>query len=367
MPRHKNEKVKRRYLGWLRGAKGYAEPTIDAIERAIHMFDESTGHKCYKTFSARQAKSFKSWMEDGSTNGKPVSKTTMYHTLRHVSGFFSWLASQSGYKSKVSLDAVSYLSLDRRSVRDVLSSRPRRFPSLDQIRQLVQSIDVRNELDKRDQALIAFMMLTGIRYQALCTLSLACFDEEQLVVQQESRLGVHTKGGKAITTWLLPLDKSFVGIVREWVHYLKSGKRFGPTDPLFPRTRVAQGGDNFGFRAHGVEPVFWKGGNSIREILQARFEAAGLPYFPPHSFRHAACQVALKWARTPEEFKALSQNFGHEHVLTTLRSYGNLDSSRVADVISRMRFSENKESETNGIAREDIQSALKTLQMAVDK
>lgn len=354
MARHQNEKAKRRYFDWLRGAKGYAESTIDAIERAVHMFEESTGHKCFKTFSERQASGFKAWMETGSKRGKSVSKTTMYGTLRHVNSFFSWLATQSGYKSKISLDAVSYLTLDRRSVREVLSPRPKRFPSLDQVRQLVQSIDVRNEIDQRDRAVIAFMMLTGIRYEALCTLSLACLDIERLVVQQEPRLGVHTKGGKAITTWLLPMDRSFVEIVKEWIKFLRTTKRFGPTDPLFPRTKVVQGGENLGFRADGVEPQFWRGGDSVREILRDRFQAAGLPYFSPHSFRHAACQVALMWARTPEEFKALSQNFGHEHVLTTLRTYGTLPLDRVAEVISRMTFEEKKESQNGTVSVDDI-------------
>ncbi len=186
-------------------------------------------------------------------------------------------------------------------------------------------------MDRRDRALIAFLLLTGIRYKAACSLSLSCSDAERLVVYQDPRQGEKT--GKMITSRLLRFDNRLVEEVRGWARHLTTERHFGPSDPLFPRTRVSQASDGFAFVADDVEPDFWSGGNSIREILKSRSEAAGLPYFNPHSYRHAACQLGLKAARTPEEFKVLSQNFGHEAVTTTLRSYGTLDQDRVAEVI----------------------------------
>lgn len=37
----KNEKVKRRYFKLMKMAKGYSETTVVAVERAIHLFEES--------------------------------------------------------------------------------------------------------------------------------------------------------------------------------------------------------------------------------------------------------------------------------------------------------------------------------------
>lgn len=351
-----NEKVKRRYFRWLREAKGYSEQTVVAIERAIHLFEESTGYKDFKSFSERQATGFKNWLGDRRHNGKPLSNTTKYHTLRHATAFFSWLSTQSGFRSRISLDSVSYLSLDRRTVHEALSVRPRKYPSLEQVKSLVESIDVNTDIDRRDQALIAFMLLTGIRYTAICTLSLGCFDVERLVVFQDPRMGVQTKGGKAITTHILKFDTDLVKKVVKWARYLVEELKFGPCDPLFPKTLVAQTEDGFVFEVRGLAREFWSGGNSIREILRRRSEQAGLPYFNPHSFRHAACQLALRLCRTPEEFKALSQNFGHEQVTTTLRSYGNLDDQRIGDVISKIDFSGKKKSSGNTVRLEDIQA-----------
>ena len=59
--------------------------------------------------------------------------------------------------------------------------------------------------------------------------------------------------------------------------------------------------------------------------------------FNPHSFRHALALLAERKCRTPEEFKAWSQNLGHESVLTTFSSYGTLLEHRQADVIKSLK------------------------------
>src|SRR5262249_51360948 len=63
------------------------------------------------------------------------------------------------------------------------------------------------------------------------------------------------------------------------------------------------------------------------------FEQAGLPYFNPHSFRKTLALLGQRLCRTPEDFKAWSQNLGHEEVLTTFASYGEVAASRQAAII----------------------------------
>jgi len=48
----------------------------------------------------------------------------------------------------------------------------------------------------------------------------------------------------------------------------------------------------------------------------------GLQYFNPHSFRNTLVRLGQDLCKSPEEFKAWSQNLGHEKVLTTFVSYG---------------------------------------------
>jgi hypothetical protein len=43
---------------------------------------------------------------------------------------------------------------------------------------------------------------------------------------------------------------------------------------------------------------------------------------------------------SPEEFKAWSQNLGHEHVLTTFTSYGAVSGNRQREILERLRSSD---------------------------
>jgi integrase/recombinase XerD len=58
----------------------------------------------------------------------------------------------------------------------------------------------------------------------------------------------------------------------------------------------------------------------MRTILKEVFAAAGLPYFNPHSFRKTLALLGGQVCKSPEEYKAWSQNLVHEHVLTMFSS-----------------------------------------------
>ena len=73
---------------------------------------------------------------------------------------------------------------------------------------------------------------------------------------------------------------------------------WGPDDPLFPKTSIAVGPDLV-FVQSGVDRGAWRSGIPIRKILEEACKAAGLPYFNPHSFRHAVARLGLERARTP--------------------------------------------------------------------
>ncbi len=60
---------------------------------------------------------------------------------------------------------------------------------------------------------------------------------------------------------------------------------------------------------------------------------AGLPYFNPHSFRRTLVRLGETVCQSPEEFKAWSQNLGHEQVLTTFCSYGAVADRRQGEII----------------------------------
>ena len=62
----------------------------------------------------------------------------------------------------------------------------------------------------------------------------------------------------------------------------------------------------------------------MRKIVRKAYEAAGIPNYGPHAFRHMLARHAAKHCTSVAELVATSQNLGHTDVLTTLRSYGQI-------------------------------------------
>lgn len=115
----------------------------------------------------------------------------------------------------------------------------------------------------------------------------------------------------------MPVDDELEKIVTGWITWLREKRLFGEDDPVFPRTAVGHD-ENDNFENQGIEPEFWANASPIRSIFRRAFEDAGLEYFSPHTFRHTLAHYCQRHCRDPEMLKALSQNFGHEEVLTTL-------------------------------------------------
>ena len=337
--RSKNERLKRGYFNCLRQAKGYSEPTIVAHERALARWEEFTEFEDLGRYTANKAIAFKKHLECPNKQGKILSAGSRYHCLQCLQSFFEWLGLQPGYKSKITSDAISYLALDLRTVNAVTSPGNPRVPSLEYVKRLTESIDAQDEIGLRDRALISFLLLSGMRDMAVATLPLGFFDKDRLEVRQDYLRGVNTKFGKTFTSYLLVFDDTLLTYILEWVDHLISKRLFANSDPLFPRTQVDQGSNSLCYQATKVEPIFWCGTGSIRRILRERAEAAGLEYYKPHAFRHAHVHLALPFADTAERVKAISKNLGHEHVATTLTTYGDIEPYRVGEVIRGMNFS----------------------------
>jgi integrase len=67
-------------------------------------------------------------------------------------------------------------------------------------------------------------------------------------------------------------------------------KLWGNDDPLFPATKVAVTGQRR-FQAVGIKRKHWGNATAIRKIFREAFQAAGLPYFNPHSLRNSLVQL----------------------------------------------------------------------------
>lgn len=334
----KNAKAVRIYIEYLRNAKRRSESTITAVERALTTFEQGIKGADFADFNRRIAMTFTEWLEEEGRTGSGTSAKQMYSVLRHVRAFLLWLAFRPGYKSRIAVDDIEYLSMDRQKLQEARATNLVDWPSKEHVLKLVDSIEGQSELAMRDRALISLLFLSGMRDSAVASLPLGCFDPEKLEIHQSPAMGVHTKFGKDMVTHLFVFDDRLSTLVLDWYNYLKDQKLFSSRDPLFPRNKVVRNSETGAFESVVVERAFWQGAGPIRDIVRRRSEAAGLPYYKPHAFRHATAQLAAKQCASLEELRVVSQNLGHENVGTTLTSYGKVSPGRVREVMSTVDF-----------------------------
>jgi integrase/recombinase XerD len=335
MPTHHpdNERIKRQYFAFLKEAKRQSEDSVDAVAKALARFEADTHHRDFRAFHFEQAVAFKRRLadRDSQVTGAKLSKATLNSTLAYLKRFFQWLAQQPGYKSRLNYSDAEYFNLSEKDTRVAMARRERPAPTLEQIRHVIATMPTDTEIGRRNRALVAFALLTGARDGALATLRLKHLDLAAGSVYQDAR-DVATKFSKSFTTYFFPVGAEVVKIVEDWVTYLRQQKLWGNDDPLFPATRIELG-ETRHFEATGIDRKSWSTASPIRAIFKQAFEAAGLPYFNPHSFRRTLVQLGETKCQTPEQFKAWSQNLGHEGVLTTFFSYGSVALRRQGELI----------------------------------
>ncbi|MBL4694551.1 tyrosine-type recombinase/integrase [Candidatus Gracilibacteria bacterium] len=361
-----NEVMKKQFLIYLKEVKGFSQDSLNAYERAVLLWQECTENKDFTTFGKQQARNFKSWIKNRTNRkGECLSLTYIYNVLRRLKGFFDWLSMQPNYKSKISQIVIEHLSLSKKETRIAIQPNKREIPSIEEVIKVIEAIQIKNDVDKRDRALICFTLLTGARISAIISLPILAFDIDTLTVDQNPKNGVKTKFSKRIVTTFFPIDyapalKHFL----EWYTYLKQVKGFNGKEPIFPMSRVENGNQNINYYNTGeVDPSFWQNSGSARSIFQKRFLDADVPYYHPHTFRHLVVKEFAKTRLTEEEKKAISQNLGHENTGTTFGSYGygHIQEDRQIDIIKNIKVGDKEIEGKLQFSQADIQALAKAI------
>ena len=190
MGRHhpKNERIKRQYLGYLEEAKRMSPKSADQVAAAIAVFEVSTGYRDFAQFHVEQARCFKRQLieVDAKTN-RPLAKATVYSRLMALKGFFHWLAGQPRYRSRISYSDADYFNPSANDGRIATARRDRPVPTLEQIRYMLSTMATGTSIERRDRALVAFVLLSGARDDAVASLCIRHVDVERRAIFQDAR------------------------------------------------------------------------------------------------------------------------------------------------------------------------------------
>jgi integrase len=335
IPRHNqaNDRLKREYLSELENEDGRSIQTADQVRHAIDRLERYTGFKDFKTFNRELGLGFKEQILESRSErtGQAISIARAGSILKAVQKFILWLYENGkmprGFKPAI----VKCLNLRTGDERRAKVKPPRRFAPFGDYKRAILAMPTATETERRDQAVMAMLLTTSMRVSALIDLKIRDVDFEKSYIFQDPR-HMRTKFRKSIDTFLLPVGDDIRAIIQNWVRYLIVDRQFGPDDPIFPKTAVPVGVDGE-FKAAGVSRNHWTTGTTVRKVFREAFARIGLRYSDPHTTRHTLTQYAYSLNLTLEEAKAWSQNLGHDDLLTTLNSYGQIARERQGELI----------------------------------
>lgn len=363
---YENEQRKREFLEQLKGGEGFAKDSLSKFAEAIAQWQTFTDNDDFANFNETKATAFRDWLQSRKTKTAvgQLSLVTQYNYLRRLKRFFKWLSEQPEYRSKIVKNEVDFLRLSKKDARIARSGTTRKMPTLEEATKIIESIEVKNEIDMRDRAMICFALITGCRIYAYVSMRMKNFDKSRKLIDQNPGDGVKTKYSKKILTTFFPIgwdapEKYFI----EWFEYLEK-KGFRPDDPIFPATMSSSVGLS-GYSKEQVGCMFWSGTDAARKIFVKRCANAGVPYFHPHSFRHLVVDIMGSTRLTEKEKKAISLNLGHENVSTTFGSYGygSMSEEDAVQIVQKLKDVQN--SQNGPIISDEERSVLERLMRRV--
>lgn len=337
---YQNELRKREFFEHLKGAEGFAESSVNMFAEAIDQWQVFSKGEDFVNFNKTKAIEFVSWLKTrgSKTPSGQVSLATQYNYIRRIKRFLQWLSDQPSYRKILKSD-INFLRLSKKDIQIATSGTTKQIPTLEEFKKIIESIEVKSEIDNRDRAMICLTLITGIRISALISLKMKSFDKKNKLFDQNPADGVKTKNSKRIPTTFFPIgwDNAELYFI-EWYEYLES-KGFQSEDPIFPSTLNLVSSENHSYSKEFISKEFWSGTNGARKIFEKRCKNADLHYFNPHSLRHAVVNILSKIRLTEEEKKAISLNLGHANIGTTFGSYGygSMSDKNAVEIVQRLR------------------------------
>lgn len=319
----KNEKIKDKYRVYLKNFRNpkLADETIEQKIASIRMYEEFTKYKDFKEFNAEVGIAVYEWLKDSDSR----SIGTALKHADNIRVFLDWYFLNHKVPRKKQQQALCVLYArdeDRRLANRLTFVE---FPNQEEFDKLIDFEETTPE-DKRDKALIVFMLISSARIGAIITSKIDSLDIKKMIYKQDPLEDVATKRSKYIVTKLLMFKKEYFEVIKNWVNYLKNEHNFCDKDPLFPNIKNYAGGII-------ADKKFTLTENSVNKMLEKRCKQAGIPKYHPHAIRHFSTYSCNERAYNGLQLKAFSQNMGHENISTTLEKYANMPAEQYISII----------------------------------
>jgi site-specific recombinase XerD len=267
------------------------------------------------TYYRDELKSFIAWLDDQDKNEflkidsnviydhlesleKTRNKGGIHARFRAIRAFFNFfVAEYDPIHYDNPMDKVTYKTPNKKPLEGI---------SFENVKKLMDACE-NGRAEKRDRAIIACLVSSGLRAQELLSLNIGDIDE----YSGEIRIK-HGKGDKERVTFF---DSESTRYLRK---YLRTRKNLSDSSPLFTVQKREKRLTYYG----------------LREIIRRRSENAGIETPGLHDFRRA---FALKAFRDGMDILTLSTILGHSDISTT-RRYLNINTEDLQNEYRKIRF-----------------------------
>jgi integrase len=187
--------------------------------------------------------------------------------------------------------------------------------------------------DRRDQAAICFLYLSGMRIAAFVSLPVGCIDLENLRIEQLPSKGVLTKNHKAAVTTLLPIPE-LLEVVKAWDSLVRSA--VSKDTPWYATLARVPGNKKVATKLLDAKGTAQGRRTAVIEGIMRMCEIANIPYRSPHKLRHGHAVYGIKHSQNMAQFKAVSQNLMHSSLTVTDSIYANLKEDDLRSAIASL-------------------------------
>lgn len=315
----KTARLVMRYEAYLKNRDHLDPETIQSHLAAIRLLSECLKDGDFGSFDCRVATTLQRIVREkpSATTGKPRAPSTAQALLNQIKKFLTWLAREPGYRSKIRINDIEYLSPSRKDKALLYRPSLRAFPS---IAQCISAFDVMLEetvVDRRNKAYVGMHLLTAGRTAAVVSLPIQAWNFSAQCVTFDARY-CKTKFSKSFVSYFNPTPARVAELVEAWIVELQ-GLGFTSLDPIFPRCdHVWRRTDN------APQRKYYTSGAVLSKVLHGAFAGVGVSEITPHAIRTTMHRLVDDIAKNNMERKALSENHGHASETTTINSYSNL-------------------------------------------
>ncbi len=294
-------------------AEGLSKRTIESYGHTLRHWQDHVGDQKISQIRTSDLVAFLAWMRTDyeprrwNGNTEPLSAKSLRNVYISLRAFFSWLEKEFGIENPVkSIPPPKYPQqvIQTFSKEDIEKLIKSCLYSKEAHPYNRRSFVMRRPSANRDQALIMFLLDTGLRATELCSLLVGDVDLKTGQVNIRHGVTGGAKGGKGRVTYLGKTSKKAL-----WRYLANREDGDDLEAPLFLNNRSRP------FNR-----------NSLRILIRRLGERAEIPHVHPHKFRHT---FAITYLRSGGDVFTLQLLLGHSS-LDMVRHYAQIAQSDVA-------------------------------------